>query len=283
MATQEKPDVNTVWASAAATGGVTAVPPEKQAQGYVDEIPFFDDFNGHMQQISQMMKHINLEGIPHWDAITEYPVYGLAKSKVDGQVYQAVSVSQNVPPVAVVGGNVNNAWRVFGASTLVAASQAEAEAGVENSKFMTALRVAQSIAKRLVQATTSIAGLAALATDAEVLAGNVANKIVTPARLLNGVVGSVVGIGYLVLPSWLGGLTLQWGNAVQTGTGINITFPRPFTNAAFVVFGQPVTGTNPANAVNLTCTIQGRTNFVAYLTQNNDYINGGFYWFALGR
>ncbi len=97
MANQEKPNVNTVWASAAGPDGVTPVPAEKQALGYVDEIPFYDDFNGHMQLISQMLQHLNLEGVARWDAITEYPVNAWAKDP-NGKVYKAKRVNTNKQP-----------------------------------------------------------------------------------------------------------------------------------------------------------------------------------------
>ena len=39
--------------------------------------------------------------------------------------------------------------------------------------------------------------------------------------------------GFIKLPSWLGGLILQWGkeNAVASGGGANVTFPLTFPNA----------------------------------------------------
>lgn len=107
MPSENKPNVNTIWAS---TGEATAVPPAKQALGYVEEIPFYDDFNGHMQQLSQFQKHCNQEGIPVWDTDTPYFVGGSAKSPVDKNVYRAVSDNTGVPPILVVGGLVNAAW-----------------------------------------------------------------------------------------------------------------------------------------------------------------------------
>lgn len=276
MATQEKPNVNVVWASA---GEATPVPPAKQAQGYVDEIPYFDDFNGHMKMISEFMKHINLEGIAVWDATTEYPVNGLAKSPVDGNVYQANSINTNTPPIA--SGVVNTAWRAFGVQL---ATQAEAEEGTNNAKYMSPLRVAQSIAARLKAATTSIAGIIKIATTGQVNAGTDDTTAVTPAKMLAGLVGSVnLAIGFLKLPDWMGGLTLQWGNAVQSGAGVTVSYPRAFTSQAYAVFCQPVPGANRAQQVTMTAVLGTRFNFNAYLSRSDTYINGGFYWFAIGR
>lgn len=110
MPSQTKPNVNTVWASG---GLATPVTPEKQALGFVAEIPEYDDFNGLIQQISAFLKHVNQEGIPVWDASTPYFETALTKSPVDGEVYQVVNPSVGVPPVTVVGGAVSSYWRRY--------------------------------------------------------------------------------------------------------------------------------------------------------------------------
>lgn len=106
MPGQSKPDVNTIWAS---TGEATPVPKEKQQQGYVEEIPFYDDFNGHMQQLSQFDKHVNQEGVAVWDALTLYPIGGCVKSPVDYNVYRAVEEHAGTPPISA-GGVVSSRW-----------------------------------------------------------------------------------------------------------------------------------------------------------------------------
>lgn len=107
MVAQVKPNVNVVWAS---DGEAKPVPPEKQAKGYIAEIPFFDDFNGHMQQLSAFQKHVNEQGIAFWDEATVYPVGGSAKSPVDFNVYRCTAEQAGNPPVSVIGGAVNSNW-----------------------------------------------------------------------------------------------------------------------------------------------------------------------------
>ncbi len=63
------------------------------------------------------------------------------------------------------------------------ASQAEAEAGSENSKIMTPLRVFQAIAKVVKQATEKASGWAKIATQAHISAGTDDSTIVTPKKL----------------------------------------------------------------------------------------------------
>ena len=69
------------------------------------------------------------------------------------------------------------------AAAATEATQAEAEAGVNNTRKMTPLRVFQAIAARVKSATDAIAGIVELATSAEVRAGTDTARAVTPAGL----------------------------------------------------------------------------------------------------
>ncbi|WP_256348093.1 phage tail protein [Pseudomonas sp. G5001] len=66
---------------------------------------------------------------------------------------------------------------------IIAASQTEAEQGSDTTKPMTALRVWQAIAAKVVQATTSIAGIARIASQTAVNGGTEPSTIVTPLTL----------------------------------------------------------------------------------------------------
>ncbi|WP_442881802.1 gp53-like domain-containing protein, partial [Devosia sp.] len=63
------------------------------------------------------------------------------------------------------------------------ATQAEAEAGTDNTKPTTALRVAQAIAAKVVQTTEAVLGIAKVATQAQVTTGTDDATIVTPKKL----------------------------------------------------------------------------------------------------
>lgn len=127
------------------------------------------------------------------------------------------------------------ALRVFQAinKKLVFASQPEAEAGAENTKAMTALRVAQAIAAKVAQATEEVLGVARVATQAQTAAGTNDATIVTPKKLRWGFSSSFAGTGYIVFPTWLGGFIIQWGltNANYNQTNVAVTFPLAFPNA----------------------------------------------------
>ena len=112
------------------------------------------------------------------------------------------------------------------------ASQSEAETGADTNKPMSALRVFQAIAKKVVQATESALGTAGLATQVQVNAGTDNTTIVTPKKLRWGFQMVIGRTGYIIFPSWLNGWIVQWSAAVSlTGSTINTTrFPIPFPN-----------------------------------------------------
>jgi hypothetical protein len=77
------------------------------------------------------------------------------------------------------------ATRAYAEGLAVRASQAEAEAGTENSKLVTPLRVFQAIAKVLKQATENTFGWAKIATQPQVTNGKDDSTIITPKKLRN--------------------------------------------------------------------------------------------------
>ncbi|WP_240051882.1 phage tail protein [Pseudomonas arsenicoxydans] len=79
------------------------------------------------------------------------------------------------------------------------------------------------------QATENNQGTAKIATQAQVNAGTDDATIVTPKKLRLGFAVSLTANGYIVFPTWLLGLTFQWGKiapaAVASGTAIDNTVP----------------------------------------------------------
>ncbi len=115
------------------------------------------------------------------------------------------------------------------------ATQAEAEAGETDSKYMTPLRAWQSFTKWLKAATESVAGVLRIASQAETNAGTADDRIVTPKKLRMGFSISLAANGYIVFPTWMGGLIIQWGispigpseNGIATLT-LPISYPTAF-------------------------------------------------------
>ncbi|MBC7211590.1 MAG: hypothetical protein H5U33_15840 [Pseudomonas sp.] len=117
---------------------------------------------------------------------------------------------------------------------ILAATQQEAEQGSDTTKPMTALRVWQAIAAKVVAATEFVAGITRFASLAEVKAGASGYLAVCPYYLVDGF-GYNFGInGYLKLPSWMGGLIIQWAYSDESaGSGDFRYFPVPFTQAVY--------------------------------------------------
>lgn len=92
------------------------------------------------------------------------------------------------------------------------AGQTEAEAGTDDSKWMTALGVFRAITKVVGQATESVFGWARVATQVQLNAGVDDTTIITPKKIKAGFSVLLEGSGYIALPSWLGGWILQWVN-----------------------------------------------------------------------
>jgi hypothetical protein len=112
------------------------------------------------------------------------------------------------------------------------ASQSEAEAGEADNRWMSPVRVFQAIAKKVVQATETVLGIAKIATQLQTNAGTDDATIVTPKKLRWGFAISLATNGYVVLPSWLGGLVIQWGKVATPTADIEyaVTFPLAFPN-----------------------------------------------------
>jgi len=139
----------------------------------------------------------------------------------------------------------------LGGYGIVLPTQAQAEAGTDNALPMTPLRVFQAIAKVVVQATESVFGWAKVATQALTDAGADDTTFITPKKLRWGVSYLIAQNGYLVLPSWLGGLIIQWGLATNTSTPSAFNFPLTFPNTCFSIIGSAVNATIYADAFEL--------------------------------
>lgn len=113
------------------------------------------------------------------------------------------------------------------------ATQAETNAGSDDARIVSPLKLDAYITQR--QATETLKGVAEVATNAETNALSDDARIVTPLKLGNGFAISVGANGYIKLPSWLSGFTIQWGYATPSTATESISFPAVFANNAFAV------------------------------------------------
>ena len=75
------------------------------------------------------------------------------------------------------------------------------------------------------------------ASDAEVAAGAVDDKVVTPKKLLFGFTVLLAPTGFVMFPKFLRSVVLQWGTASTSGGLLtkSVVFPMTYPNVAYVV------------------------------------------------
>jgi hypothetical protein len=129
------------------------------------------------------------------------------------------------------------------------------------------------------QSTEINQGTAKVATDAQMLDSANDQVIATPKKLRKGLSISLGTNGYIVLPPWLGGLVLQWGNVVVGATSAAFTFPIEFPAALYTVTGSPISSTSSSAAGGGAISIGSRTGATVYVWGTGNFT---YRWFALG-
>jgi hypothetical protein len=162
-------------------------------------------------------------------------------------------------------------------SVVPVASVQDAEQGTDNVKRMTPLRVFQAIAKRVLQASESIAGVAKIATQVQTESGADTTTIVTPKTLRFGFSASLTTNGYIVFPSWLGGFIIQWIGLSTLGIqGAYSSFTLAFPNICLAVFPSTLNGSAPGS---VSLGAKNQNGFTLY----SELLPCGFCAIAFGR
>lgn len=187
--------------------------------------PWHGEFAQAMDSIDNALWNIvGSTGATIWTNSTLYGVGALVIDTTTGRLFISIleHTSAAAPTTFEQDRNANPLnWAT---SILELATQAEAEAGVDNSKFMSPLRTAQAIAIQ-----SPVPGIA---TEAEAIAGTDNTTIMTPLRV-NQVSGSTVSAH----PG--GRLTLSSGNAVMAAsvTGAANLFYTPHISRIIPIWG----------------------------------------------
>jgi hypothetical protein len=209
-------------------GGAAEDPPEAKWE------------NWWHNRVDEALAEIEANGAMQWFANVPYGVGASVRS--GGKNWIAAIASTGVEPGS---GSDAGHWQEL---SLLTASQPEAEEGTDNVKRMTPLRVLQAIKAQLINATEAVVGMLRVGTQVEVDAGVLDGVAVTPKKLRWGFSASWTTNGYVVFPSWLGGLVIQWGRVAPAarqadGTALGpISYPIQFPNAVFGVYGQMIGG-----------------------------------------
>ncbi|MDX9673128.1 MULTISPECIES: phage tail protein [unclassified Pseudomonas] len=124
------------------------------------------------------------------------------------------------------------------------------------------------------QATETNQGTAKVATPNQVNAGSDDSAIVTPKKLRLGFTASLFANGYIIFPSWLGGLILQWGQESMVGTTGTFNFPMAFRSQVF----QMVATDGGSGAHSVGSSAVSLSAYTAY----GDKATTNFRYFAIG-
>lgn len=252
------------WAS----GGARTDPGDvKIALGWEAEKPPYQFENWRANRVDEMLAHLEEQGIADWDAATPYLNGGLAIGS-NRVLYRAAQANQGNDPTTDNGTN----WAALvpiatdtQAGIIEVATQVETNDGLDGSRAVTPLTLANKIATEAIAGVLRVAtageaaalsvdnrivtpaklglliassvqrGLVALASHAEVVAGTEQTKAVSPHALASG--SSIGATGYEVRP---GGRIAQWGTANIPASPADITLPLTFPNAIHgAVLGGP--------------------------------------------
>ncbi|HEY9248154.1 MAG TPA: hypothetical protein VIO38_03440, partial [Rariglobus sp.] len=178
----------------------------------------------------------------------------------------------------------------FELTAAMTATQADAEGGTNNVRRMTALRVFQALRSAAASATEALLGVIRVGTQVEVNNGVLDNVAVTPKKLRAGFTISLAVNGYIVFPTWLGGLIFQWGKfpASVADGDYAISFPLQFPGNVFSIVDT--FGYSDAVRINSGTTAQIRNVSTSGFTAIREDIgtatsipNGFITWFAVGN
>lgn len=84
------------------------------------------------------------------------------------------------------------------------------------------------------QASEAVLGMMKVATQGQTDGGTADDVAITPKKLRSGISFMLGAVGYICLPTWMGGIIIQWGTGVGASTyDFGISFPIAFTNACW--------------------------------------------------
>lgn len=167
------------------------------------------------------------------------------------------------------------------------ATQTQTNSGSDDTAFITPKKFSTALAALIVQATELISGIARVATQVQVNAGTDDATFVTPKKLRAGFSISLAANGYVMFPTWLGGLIVQWGWAnVGDDAIVAVPLPMAFPSTFFAAFATPQSPNAVTGSGNLSATAH-RTNLSTITVGMNVGTGSGFTvagvsWWALG-
>lgn len=270
------PKSDKVWAS---VGDKTPPPDDtKYATGFIIEIPTIEQFNYIEWKQDSFIAHANQRGIPEWDSVTNYkPPTSYAQGS-NGIIYKAKTDHVGVDPTTEVGANSSvggTNWKLafYGAdqvltntesfnlflnkfsnladltnvanarSNLVVYSKTESDSlYLAKTGNLSDVQSPPTAFNNIKQAATeSNSGVLSISTDAVANAGVDNTTAITPRKLRLGFSINLTSNGHIALPTWLGGLIVNWGSIfVPDQTQQSATFSKPFTTSLLQAIVSPI-------------------------------------------
>ncbi|MFM4946209.1 phage tail protein [Aeromonas dhakensis] len=114
------------------------------------------------------------------------------------------------------------------------AAQAEVNETVTANQKADAVVTVKTLWGWVKQASETVLGMMKVATQAQTDAGTSDAVTITPKKLRSGISFMLGSVGYICLPSWMGGIIIQWGTGIGASTyDFGISFPIAFPTACW--------------------------------------------------
>ncbi len=129
------------------------------------------------------------------------------------------------------------------------------------------------------QATETVAGIAEICTNADLLVGSSDTVVATPLKLRLGFAASFATNGFISFPTWLGGLIIQWGlKNVPLASTVSVGFFVAFN----YVRNVQITMAGASSAAQAANYVDSVSTSGFNLTNKSPSSNADFYWLVIG-
>jgi len=197
-------------------------PPLTMTQIAAGGVPFYgQDMNGILNALSGHTVFQNSGGQYRFDAalagkIGGYPIGAVLQDDNGINSYRNI-LAGNTTNFNTTPASIGVSWMPYSASiqateTLAGIAEIATQAEVNAGTDNTRIVTPAKLkATTYAQATQTLAGIAEIATQTETNTGTDNTRIITPLLLRNGMAAQAANRGFLQLPPWLNSFIIQWG------------------------------------------------------------------------